>query len=56
MVRKWKEMRLTDPNQIVYTPPNVAKGGCNIFDPTTGKKSHVKKCGYYSAYGQLLKE
>jgi hypothetical protein len=40
----------------VYTPPNVAKGGCNIFDPKTGKKSHVKKCGYYSAYGKLLKE
>jgi cysteine dioxygenase len=40
----------------VYTPPNVAKGGCNMFDPNTGKKSHIKKCGYYSAYGQLLKE
>lgn len=40
----------------LYTPPNVAKGGCNIFDPNTGKKSHVRKCGYYSAYGKLLKE
>ena len=41
---------------IVYTPPNVAKGGCNIFDQKTGKKSHITKCGYYSAYGRLLKE
>jgi cysteine dioxygenase len=40
----------------VYTPPNVAKGGCYIFDQKTGKRSHVAKCGYYSAYGKLLKE
>ena len=40
----------------VYTPPNVAKGGCNIFDAKTGKMSHVAKCGYYSAYGKLLSE
>lgn len=40
----------------LYTPPNVAKGGCNIFDQKTGKKSHITKCGYYSAYGRLLKE
>ncbi|KAK3954487.1 RmlC-like cupin domain-containing protein [Pseudoneurospora amorphoporcata] len=40
----------------LYTPPNVAKGGCNIFNPETGKKSHVPKCGYYSAYGKRLNE
>ncbi|KAB5554637.1 cysteine dioxygenase [Coniochaeta sp. 2T2.1] len=40
----------------LYTPPNVAKGGCNIFDPKTGRRSHVAKCGNYSAYGKLLKE
>ncbi|EGO58973.1 cysteine dioxygenase [Neurospora tetrasperma FGSC 2508] len=40
----------------LYTPPNVAKGGCHIFNPETGKKSHVPKCGYYSAYGKRLKE
>ncbi|KAH8681305.1 RmlC-like cupin domain-containing protein [Xylariales sp. PMI_506] len=40
----------------LYTPPNVAKGGCWIFDQRTGKKSHVAKCGYYSAYGRLLKD
>ncbi|KAK3352944.1 RmlC-like cupin domain-containing protein [Lasiosphaeria hispida] len=38
----------------LYTPPNVAKGGCHIFNPETGKKSHVKNCGYYSAYGKKL--
>ncbi|KAH8894120.1 cysteine dioxygenase [Thozetella sp. PMI_491] len=40
----------------LYTPPNVARGGCHIFDANTGKKSHVSKCGYYSAYGQRVKE
>ncbi|KAK3487621.1 cysteine dioxygenase [Neurospora hispaniola] len=40
----------------LYTPPNVAKGGCHIFNPETGKKSHVPKCGYYSAYGKRLNE
>ncbi|KAK5657770.1 hypothetical protein OQA88_2843 [Cercophora sp. LCS_1] len=38
----------------LYTPPNVAKGGCHIFNQETGKKSHVKNCGYYSAYGEKL--
>ncbi|OAA68386.1 cysteine dioxygenase [Niveomyces insectorum RCEF 264] len=40
----------------LYTPPNVAKGGCNVFNEATGKCSHVKKCGYYTAYGKLLKD
>ncbi|KAL2133318.1 hypothetical protein VTI74DRAFT_2548 [Chaetomium olivicolor] len=38
----------------LYTPPNVAKGGCHIFNAETGKKSHIKNCGYYSAYGKKL--
>ncbi|KAK4176007.1 RmlC-like cupin domain-containing protein [Triangularia setosa] len=38
----------------LYTPPNVAKGGCHIFNEKTGKKSHIKNCGYYSAYGKKL--
>ncbi|VBB84118.1 Putative Cysteine dioxygenase [Podospora comata] len=38
----------------LYTPPNVAKGGCHIFNEETGKKSHIKNCGYYSAYGKKL--
>lgn len=40
----------------LYTPPNVAKGGCNVFNEKTGKCSHVSKCGYYTAYGKLLKD
>ncbi|KAK8142975.1 hypothetical protein G3M48_007895 [Beauveria asiatica] len=40
----------------VYTPPNVAKKGCHIFDEKTGRRSHVPGCAYYSAYGRLLKE
>lgn len=40
----------------LYTPPNVARQGCNIFNPETGKKTHVAKCGNYSAYGQRAKE
>ncbi|KAI1401552.1 cysteine dioxygenase type I [Hypoxylon fuscum] len=38
----------------LYTPPNVAKYGCNIFNPKTGKKTHIAKCGNYSAYGQRV--
>ncbi|CAK7202962.1 hypothetical protein SEUCBS139899_005689 [Sporothrix eucalyptigena] len=40
----------------LYTPPNVAKGGCNIFNEKTSKCSHVSKCGYYTAYGKMLKD
>ncbi|KAI0872209.1 RmlC-like cupin domain-containing protein [Hypoxylon argillaceum] len=40
----------------LYTPPNVARQGCNIFNPQTGKKTHVAKCGNYSVYGQRVKE
>ncbi|KKY36022.1 putative cysteine dioxygenase [Diaporthe ampelina] len=38
----------------LYTPPNVARSGCNTFNPITGKKSHVPKCGYYSKYKQRV--
>ncbi|KAI1774928.1 RmlC-like cupin domain-containing protein [Hypoxylon cercidicola] len=40
----------------LYTPPNVAKYGCNIFDGSTGKKTHIVKCGNYSAYGKRIDE
>ncbi|KAI9902615.1 hypothetical protein N3K66_001967 [Trichothecium roseum] len=40
----------------LYTPPNVAKGGCHIFDERTGSRSHVPSCQYYSVYGRLVKE
>lgn len=38
----------------LYTPPNVAKGGCNIFTESTGKSSHIKKCPNFSEYGKRL--
>ncbi|KAK5998420.1 Cysteine dioxygenase [Cladobotryum mycophilum] len=40
----------------LYTPPNVAKEGCHIFEEKTGRRSHVAGCLYYSAYGRLLKQ
>ncbi|KAM0254982.1 hypothetical protein ACHAQJ_006210 [Trichoderma viride] len=40
----------------LYTPPNVAREGCHIFDEKTGRRSHVPGCMYFSAYGRLLKE
>jgi len=40
----------------VYTPPNVTKGGCNVFNEKTGRSSHISKCGYYSVYGKMLRE
>ncbi|KAI4867463.1 RmlC-like cupin domain-containing protein [Hypoxylon rubiginosum] len=40
----------------LYTPPNVAKYGCNIFDGNTGKKTHIAKCGNYSARGKRIDE
>ncbi|ROW14504.1 hypothetical protein VPNG_03175 [Cytospora leucostoma] len=40
----------------LYTPPNVARSGCNTFNPVTGKRSHVPKCDYYSKYKQLLEK
>lgn len=50
------DVALTRACLAVYTPPNVAKGGCNIFMESTGRKSHVSKCGNYSAYGKILEE
>ena len=35
----------------LYTPPNAAKHGCHIFDESTGKKSHVAQCHFYSEFG-----
>ncbi|PFH61572.1 hypothetical protein XA68_16995 [Ophiocordyceps unilateralis] len=40
----------------LYTPPNVARQGCHIFDERTGRSSHVPGCHYYSAYGRVLKQ
>ncbi|KAH0496810.1 hypothetical protein TgHK011_004155 [Trichoderma gracile] len=49
-------LELTIDPPSVYTPPNVARGGCHIFDERTGRRSHVPGCSYFSAYGRLLKE
>ncbi|KAF3767759.1 hypothetical protein M406DRAFT_288955 [Cryphonectria parasitica EP155] len=38
----------------LYTPPNVAKSGCHTFNPITGERSYVPKCGYYSKFTQKL--
>jgi len=35
----------------LYTPPNAAKHGCHIFDESTGRKSHVQQCHFYSELG-----
>ncbi|KAK5635314.1 hypothetical protein RRF57_011026 [Xylaria bambusicola] len=37
----------------LYTPPNVARHGCHIFNPRTGERTHTK-CGNYSEYGRKL--
>jgi len=35
----------------LYTPPNAAKEGCNIFCERTGKRSHVSQNNFYSVFG-----
>ncbi|RYP22496.1 hypothetical protein DL767_009030 [Monosporascus sp. MG133] len=39
----------------LYTPPNVAKYGCHIFDSATGEKKHIPNCGYHSMFGKVSK-
>ncbi|KAF2125768.1 cysteine dioxygenase type I [Dothidotthia symphoricarpi CBS 119687] len=36
----------------LYTPPNAAVYGCNIFDEDTGQAKHIKKCTVFSEYGR----
>ncbi|KAI1334781.1 RmlC-like cupin domain-containing protein [Xylariaceae sp. FL0016] len=38
----------------LYTPPNVAKSGCHIFNESSGKKTHVPKCTFYSEFGERV--
>ncbi|KAK7754115.1 hypothetical protein SLS62_003961 [Diatrype stigma] len=40
----------------LYTPPNVAKHGCYVFDDSTGEAKHIAKCGYHSVFGEVLKK
>lgn len=49
-------LRATWLTLIVYTPPNVAKNGCNIFDVKTGKMTHISKCGHYSEHGKRVQD
>ena len=45
--------KLTD-EKTVYTPPNAAKEGCNIFNEQTGKRSHVMQSNFYSEFGRKV--
>ncbi|KAL8768330.1 MAG: hypothetical protein Q9194_005733 [Teloschistes cf. exilis] len=36
----------------VYTPPNAAMEGCQIFDAESGKATHCKVYEYYSEFGR----
>jgi cysteine dioxygenase len=39
---------------LVYTPPNAAMYGCNVFSETTGKESHVTQSNFYSVHGKRV--
>jgi len=38
----------------LYTPPNAAREGCNIFNEQTGKRSHVTQSNFYSVFGRKV--
>ncbi|KAH7381967.1 RmlC-like cupin domain-containing protein [Cadophora sp. MPI-SDFR-AT-0126] len=38
----------------LYTPPNIVKKGCYVFEEQTGKETHIKSCEYHSMYGKLI--
>ncbi|KAK4507645.1 hypothetical protein PRZ48_001380 [Zasmidium cellare] len=42
---------MLDAELIILQPPNAAKHGCHIFDPKTGKKTHVSQGHFYSELG-----
>ncbi|TVY36796.1 Cysteine dioxygenase [Lachnellula occidentalis] len=50
--------RISNPDEMevavslhLYTPPNAAKEGCNIFNEATGASSHVQQNHFYSEFG-----
>ncbi|TVY26381.1 Cysteine dioxygenase [Lachnellula hyalina] len=50
--------RISNPDEMgvavslhLYTPPNAAKAGCNIFNENTGAKSHVQQNNFFSEFG-----
>ncbi len=40
----------------LYTPPHAANFGLNLFDEKTGRSTHIKQAGFYSARGRPVKE
>jgi hypothetical protein len=36
----------------LYTPPNIVRDGCYVFDETTGERTHVKTFDNYSVRGK----
>ena len=36
----------------LYTPPNIVRDGCFVFDETTGARTHVKTFDNYSVRGR----
>ncbi|KAK1985471.1 RmlC-like cupin domain-containing protein [Colletotrichum cereale] len=39
----------------LYTPPNIVRDGCYIFDAGTGKGTLIKTCDFFSIGGSLVK-
>ncbi|KAN0103271.1 cysteine dioxygenase type I [Hyaloscypha variabilis] len=38
----------------LYTPPNAARFGCNIFSEHTGKRSHITQSNFFSMFGRKV--
>lgn len=47
----WRTILFCDLSLTFLQPPNAAKHGCHIFDESTGKKSLVQQCHFYSELG-----
>ncbi|KAJ4321678.1 hypothetical protein N0V94_002769 [Neodidymelliopsis sp. IMI 364377] len=40
----------------LYTPPNAAVYGCNVFNEANGRSTHMAKCTVFSEYGSQVRE
>ncbi|RMZ92236.1 hypothetical protein DV736_g523, partial [Chaetothyriales sp. CBS 134916] len=40
----------------LYTPPHAAHFGFNLYDESTGKRTHIPRAGFYSTHGRALRE
>ncbi|UPX12973.1 Cysteine dioxygenase [Ascochyta rabiei] len=40
----------------LYTPPNAAVYGCNVFNEANGRSTHMAKCTVFSEYGSQVCE